>query len=162
MPPFPTMITSTVQHANLCWQRRQRPTSNLMTRRTLSTFIASAAAAPSVAAPSGKITLARSPLQQQRTQDQQNELEAYFRRISSSALEDCPAIDNLLQATNQLSSSYMASPADTLAIVQNVVRLSTAKHCIEIGVYTGISANTGTSRLYHILDQSPTVCLQDS
>ena len=131
------MITSTVQPANVCLQCMRRPFSLPLTHRRSSVCFASASSALSAAAPSAKITLTRSPLQQTRTQEQQNELEAYFRHISSSALKDCPAIDHLLQATIQLPTAYMASPADTLAIVQNIVRLSNASRCIEIGVYTG-------------------------
>lgn len=131
------MITSNVQHANICRQCMRVPISFSTILISSSACFAAAAAAPSAAAPSVKITLARSPLQQTRTQEQQNELEAYFRHISSSALEDCPAIDELLQATTRLPTSYMASPADTLAIVQNIVRLSNARRCLEIGVYTG-------------------------
>ena len=85
-----------------------------------------------------KITLVRSPLQQTRTATQQSELEAYFKHISGSALNSCPALADLLQATSGQSRAYMASPTDTLAVVQNIVRLSNAKRCIEIGVYTGV------------------------
>lgn len=85
-----------------------------------------------------KITLVRSPLQQTRTATEQSELEAYFKHISGSALNNCPALADLLQATSGQSRAYMASPTDTLAVVQNIVRLSNAKRCIEIGVYTGV------------------------
>ena len=84
-----------------------------------------------------KITIARSPLQKTRTSDEQLELEAYLMHIASSTTKTSAGIDSLIAATNKHPKSYTASPPDTLAIVQNLVRISNAKRCIEIGVYTG-------------------------
>ena len=85
-----------------------------------------------------KITIARTPLQRTRTADEQNDLEAYLGLIGGTPALHCEVVGDLLRATNNHPKAYMASPADTLAIVQNIVRLSNAHRCIEIGVFTGV------------------------
>ena len=90
--------------------------------------------------PDSKITLAHSPLTRTRTAEEQSALEVYFKHISSSALTDCPQIENLLRATMEHPKAYTASPPDTVAIVQNIIRMSNAKRCIEVGVFTGTAA----------------------
>ena len=84
--------------------------------------------------------IARSPLKRTRSAQKQHDLEAYLRHIGGSALYKFSEIESLVRATSEHPNSYMASPPDTLAVVQNIIRLSSAKRCLEVGVYTGMSA----------------------
>ena len=98
-----------------------------------------------------KITIARTPLERTRTADEQNDLEAYLQFIGGSPALQSKEIGQLLQATNNHPKAYTASPADTLAIVQNIVRLSNAHRCIEIGVFTGTFEIYDVYQLQHAL-----------